>query len=414
MTKVSFPFAVMQNLSSEDVERWNCFYKKPLVSERNALMEEGVWRRTQDQKNRKQSGWNDEKDKRSRMIQYQYHYDVVKSPLNNLPILAMTDFYLWLHLCMPEDEISVYSNQIYSGLQFGGWDKLFDLGNESLFSYGDLCMRIFRGNPGEIGYYQRAGSKFADEYVALEVTVFSVKTSKDETFISRPWEILKSGIRPKNKPGSPTLNPWNMLKDFYPAQIELGCGSSIEAGIPPLNFLHDVYAVTDKKSGSFVMDPYQDNLPRFVANYPQKALKLFSRMYKSCFTASLTNFYHTLKRMHDNGYFVGPIITNNFDGLVSRIGLQEMYVRRYDESHIVPKIKFHPKAKSLIVIGSHADRRRIQCAARRAGLKVIYVNPEGYFEADKFISSPIEAAQDEDFLFRITADEFAKRIKDVL
>lgn len=118
--------------------------------------------------------------------------------------------------------------------------------------------------------------------------------------------------------------------------------------------------------------------------------------------------------MFDRGLIVGPIITNNFDGLVSRVGLKELFVRRYEETHIIPKIKFHPQAKSLFVVGSHADRRRIQHAARNKGLKIVYVDPEGYLSSGKFIEYPLESPQDCDFLFRVTANEFAKRIYELI
>lgn len=91
-----------------------------------------------------------------------------------------------------------------------------------------------------------------------------------------------------------------------------------------------------------------------------------------------------------------------------------MYVRRYDETHVIPKIDFHPQAKSLFVIGSHADRRRIQHAARERGLLIVYVDPEGYRIGDQFNNYPLESPRDEDILFRVTADEFANKIREII
>lgn len=110
----------------------------------------------------------------------------------------------------------------------------------------------------------------------------------------------------------------------------------------------------------------------------------------------------------------GIPLSNNFDGLVHCVGLTELFVRRYDESHVMPNITFHQKAKSLIVVGSHADRRRIQHAAREAGLQVVYVDPEGYRESDGFTDYPLESPQDNDFLFRCSASEFIERIRNIL
>lgn len=66
--------------------------------------------------------------------------------------------------------------------------------------------------------------------------------------------------------------------------------------------------------------------------------------------------------------------------------------------------------KSLIVVGSHADRRRIQAAARQKGLQVIYIDPEGYFEKDNFIEYKLESPQDEDIIYRKGASQAFKDI----
>jgi hypothetical protein len=123
--------------------------------------------------------------------------------------------------------------------------------------------------------------------------------------------------------------------------------------------------------------------------------------------ASPTRFYGLLKKMHDAGYLVGPVITNNFDGLLRKVGLPELLVRRYEDTHIVPQIDFHPLARSLIVVGSHADRRRIQAAARKKGLHVVYIDPEGFTGVDskQFTPYPLESPQDSDYLFRFPATD---------
>lgn len=66
----------------------------------------------------------------------------------------------------------------------------------------------------------------------------------------------------------------------------------------------------------------------------------------------------------------------------------------------------------MIVVGSHADRRKFQEKARAAGLKIIYVDPESYLEEETglYYEYPIEAPQDEDILIRMSAEEFARKI----
>jgi hypothetical protein len=133
--------------------------------------------------------------------------------------------------------------------------------------------------------------------------------------------------------------------------------------------------------------------------------KRLADLYCKCFDAKPTSFLLGLKKLHDEGLIVGDIITNNYDGLAARVGLKEKYVRRFDDNHIFPRINFHPKARSLLVVGCHADRRHIQAAARTKGLKVIYIDPEGFYEDDGFTEYPIEGPQSCDMLYRRTAAE---------
>lgn len=83
----------------------------------------------------------------------------------------------------------------------------------------------------------------------------------------------------------------------------------------------------------------------------------------------------------------------------SYIDLKEKYVRRFEEFQIVPEIEFHPDARSLLVVGAHADRRRVEKQAREKGLQVIYVDPEGYLNpSGATIPYPPESVQDSDLL----------------
>ena len=83
-------------------------------------------------------------------------------------------------------------------------------------------------------------------------------------------------------------------------------------------------------------------------------------------------------------------------------------MRQYSEESVHPDISFDKDCKSLLVIGSHADRRGIQKKAREAGLKVFYVDPEGFIEEDgSFIHYPLESPQSRDVLWRGTADQFS-------
>ncbi|MFH1863445.1 MAG: hypothetical protein ABIJ85_00840 [bacterium] len=89
------------------------------------------------------------------------------------------------------------------------------------------------------------------------------------------------------------------------------------------------------------------------------------------------------------------------------MNLKERYIRRFDEPQLFPEIDFHSDARSLLVVGAHADRRKVEKSARDRGLQVIYVDPEGYRDKNgRFISYPLESPQDADILIRMTAQQF--------
>lgn len=141
---------------------------------------------------------------------------------------------------------------------------------------------------------------------------------------------------------------------------------------------------------------------------PENFYRRASLPYLHALTAPPTDFYLLLRELHDRSMIIEPVITNNFDGFATLVGLSERYIREYTTTRLVPKIDFHPEAKSLLVVGAHADRRRVAEAARNQGLKVIYVDPEGYEEGRKFRPYPLEAPQDSDMLIRMKACGFTR------
>jgi hypothetical protein len=52
------------------------------------------------------------------------------------------------------------------------------------------------------------------------------------------------------------------------------------------------------------------------------------------------------------------------------------------------------------VVGNHVDRRKVEGRARAAGMRVFFLDPEGFWMNGTFAPYPIEGIQDEDFLCR--------------
>lgn len=400
---MKFPYAIVENMDENLCEKWNRCYSglNDKYANRNRKEDEGIWRRTQMFGTRHESGWKKITDMRRRMVHYLHNYDVIKDDRNGYYNLCMVDTYVWIHLTFPENEINDYFNQIIQGLAIGNWKRFYFDEQECEFRKGDLIYKIWRKS------YEKEDLEmkrvFPNFYKVLEVCIYTENRKNNCKEKEKAWGVLNNGPRIRDTNGRfEELYSSKDLKNYLPAHIELGCGPSIELGIPPLNFLHDVYYVTDKETNKFILGPEKDKLAYEIAANTEKMYELFSIMYKKCFLAvPNSKFYKCLQKMFERGDFLDPLYTNNFDGVPIQLGLDEFFLRRYEQENLIPKVFFNKNAKSLISIGCHADRRKIQEAARQAGLKVIHIDPEGYYRNDgSFISYPLEAKKDGDLFFK--------------
>ncbi len=395
---MKFPFVIIKNLSDFQIEIWKKFYNK--TKNHNPRIEEGIWRRTQDEENKKDSGWKSSKDQRRRMVHYQHEFDVIKRK-DGSKDLVLNKSYLWVSVCLPSREILEYKKALKEiSKEFEIVQRSISLDDEVVVLRNKdvyIDIRFYKKHP-EDTKEKRVISK---NYNSLDITIYSNNFTIDDEFQNKPWYILKTGFRKKDIRKEPiTGNVIEKISSLLPAHIELGCGPSIEAGIPPLKFLHDVYKVTDLESKISIFNLPKDTLLLEVMSNPQEAYLRLTEMYKKCFLARPTKFHEIVRELVSRRLIVGEIITNNFDGLVRKAGLEERYIRKYESTHIIPKIKFNKNAKSLIVVGVHADRRKIHHAARKKGLAVIYIDPEGYHGLGKFECYPLEGPQSNDILFR--------------
>ena len=361
-----FPWIIQSGLSEELIGNW----KSRFCDNWDRSIREAVWRRHQCPENAELSGWRSPEDMRRRVLHYRDKYSLVGGDF------ALTHAKIVLSFFAPYREILDHHDRVMSSLR--GWVAV----GERTYRNGDLSFAYASGW-SENGYAE----------AAYEVT--SVGYDLPRATMHR--EIRKVSVR-----GTPQEIGVKDLEKWLPAQVELGCGASIEAGVPPLNYLHEHYNVF-RKDGTFV---FCDDV--FLSDFlkdPEKKYRAFSKIHHSCLTVAVSPFYKVLKELHNKGVVVGPIITNNFDGLAKSAGLPEFCMRQFDKDWVYPEVKFHPAAKSLLVIGSHADRRGTVGCARRAGLRVIHVDPEGYGTETGFVPYPIEAPTDEDFIIRKGATE---------
>jgi hypothetical protein len=226
----------------------------------------------------------------------------------------------------------------------------------------------------------------------------------------RPWRVFHEvGLRKVLPRGAPRVVAPEAIVDQLPAQLELGCGPSIEAGIPHLSNLHRIYGVSLPNYG-FIYRAAQDGVLDVLAD-PEAKYREMTDIYRACLVAGRTPFYRAISELRERGLLVGPVITNNFDCQCADLGFPEVSLRNYDAEPYYPQIPYDPRARSLLVVGVHADRRLVQMRARDHGLKVIFVDPEQYVAPDgSRIHYPVEAPQDEDLFVRQTASDALTRL----
>lgn len=358
---MELPLVIHSDLDKKLITNWQTRFTNPV--------RENVWRRHQDSSNAHLSGWEQGRHPSRRLLHYKDTYDIIDNSF------VLKDVYLYWHIDSTQDELNEHSARLDHSIKAGGWS------NGKL---GNLTCEVERRD-------------------GLHVRIYSKPPTQDD--IDKPWNIFKLGIRQTLPRGNPTYTVPQLLFSLLPAQVELGCGPSIEAGIPPLHSQHRVYSIC-RKDKSFIFTPQEDCIYEFLS-HPKIKWYQASDIHHKCLTAEPTGFYHALKELHDAGLFVGPVLTNNFDNLPLSVGLPTLSLRQYDATGVYPPVDFDSRARSLFVIGSHADRRMAQHHARQRGLHIVFIDPEGY---DNKRDYPLESPQDSDYVVRMSAGDAMREL----
>ncbi len=368
---------------------WDHFYKTP--SDRVRTREEGIWRRTQTPRNASESDWKSDIDSRRRVIHYLYNFS--EFDRGGALGIEMSQVYFNYSTSLPPNELAQIKDDIFTSLSEGGWTNLYHKGDKQVHVRDDLTLVFNQHAIHPIDIQFPYG--FITKETSIDVTISTHSVDGLDPLL--PWKVLKGGMRTKELRGNPEYVPdLEKIVNHLPFHVEVGCGISLEAGIPALHRLHELYRVTDLDTGKFIFGGKKDDIVPRIIKDPHEEFVNLCEIFTAAFSAEPTKAHAGLVALQKSGAMVGPIMTNNFDGLAHRAGLEELYLRRYDES--VPPITFDENAKSLLVIGSHADRRRVQSRARDIGMTVFYLDPEGYFSDGKFFSYPLEGPLDKDFV----------------
>jgi hypothetical protein len=402
---MKFPYVVLPELTEQQLHRFEHHVDSD-ASGWHRKWTESIWRRHQHPSNAKLSGWASSEDSKRRLIHFYDEYDVTDGAF------VLKNAYLWVNWTLPEPHIQEYRAAIANRLERGGWTEVERTAgandDEASFRRGDLRATVkgYQVHPED----QRRNVKQPDDYRNLDLVVKNESYQLPEGWAERPWRVFHEvGLRKVLPRGKPRIVEAEQLVDFLPAQLELGCGPSIEAGIPHLSNLHRIYGVSLPNYG-FIYRAAQDGVLELLSS-PETKYREMTDIYRACLVAGSTDFYRAIGTLRERGQLVGPVITNNFDCQCADLGFPEISLRNYDWEPYYPQIPYDPRAKSLLVVGVHADRRLVQMRAREQGLQVIFVDPEEYVAPDgSRIHYPVEAPQDEDLFVRSTASDALTRL----
>lgn len=401
---MKFPFVVIPELTPTQLDRFH----KHIDSDESGWHRkwtESIWRRHQHPSNAAKSGWRSAADGKRRILHFYDEYDVVGSSF------VLKNAYLSVNLTLPASDIEEYAATIDDLLRRGDWfpDGVAAWAGVAGRAYrrGDLRAIVTRC---DVHPEDAKRGHATPGYANLGLTVITEGYRLPAGWEERPWRVFFDvGLRKTlAREETPVVLP-EALAEHFPAQLELGCGPSIEAGIPHLSNLHRIYGVSHADYG-FIWKA-KDDAALDVLLEPERKYAEMTDIYRACVVAGATDFYRRVADLHRRGLLVGPVITNNFDCQCADLGLPEMSLRRYDWGPYYPTIKHDPRAKSLLVVGVHADRRLVQMRAREQGLKVLYIDPEAYVGPDgRDIHYPVEAPQAKDLFVRATAHDGMARL----
>ncbi|MFW6009516.1 MAG: hypothetical protein ACOCP8_09660 [archaeon] len=403
---MNFPLKVTQ-LSDKEAEN----FEKSFANKEGVFNFEGVWLRNQCDKNKHQSKWQSDKDARRRYIKFFDTYKIQRE--NDINYLTIINSFIYISNTYPVSEIEQYNQKVLKALEYNNYELKKKTKGMQTYVKDGLEVSLFYYNNHPRNKLKQI--KFPDNYKSLDILIKDKNNPYYKEEIDRMWKLSTKMFRMPDKRENPRyIKSAKEILEYLPAQLELGCGPSIEVGIPPLHNMHETYKVQNHKTKQFYFAD-EDTLAVDVIADPIKMYTKFAYVPKVCIKAKPNKSYKKLFKLFDNGYFKQPVLNNNFDRIISRQGIKEKILRVYDINKYIPKINFDRQAKSLICIGTHADRRKVQKQAREKGLKVIFIDPEGFYKKDgSFEKYPIEGPQDNDLIYQTTFNEFINEMEELL
>jgi len=378
----------IEKLNLQDAETFKNYFL-----ENGEYSFEGCWLRDQRKENAARSGYINETTKRRRFIHFYNTYNLLEE--NGECFLNLKNFYIYVTNTLPKKEVDEYLNKILEVLKTQNFEKTSN--TTFLKNEFEVVINLYENHPQNT-------SSFPKDYLSCDIVLHN-KGYEYKEIQERMWDLSRKNYRQPDKRENPKyVYSAKEILEFLPAQIEMGCGPSIDAGIPPLHEMHETYRVQNHITGKFYFSS-EDTLILDVLKEPNKMFKKFSQTLLKCIRAEHTKGYLDFKKLYDKGLFKGIVYNNNFDRLVKRLDIPEQIIRTYSFDTVIPTAKFDKDVKSLICIGCHADRRKVEKQAREQNLKIIFIDPEGFYTEDGFDEYLIEGPKNEDIIYKTTFEK---------
>ncbi|KOG87103.1 hypothetical protein ADK38_27295, partial [Streptomyces varsoviensis] len=177
---MELPFIVVDQLTPQQERDWHTFFGTE-GADRPRDIEEGIWRRTQEQATAAQSHWRPG-DARRRMVHYRYRYGLATT--TGAPALALRQFYLYHHAAAPAEEIGAHWETVRTALRTGGWKP-----EDGGWVRGDLrATPTLRSAPHPEDI--RARRTLPSGYACLDVQITSSGYVPPPATRRRPWQVL--------------------------------------------------------------------------------------------------------------------------------------------------------------------------------------------------------------------------------
>ena len=162
------------------------------------------------------------------------------------------------------------------------------------------------------------------------------------------------------------------LSRFAPLAVCAGSGLSSESGLPLLGKIHNLFEVDNFDTGELVFGA-EDHLPERIAGRTSEEFVRFCDFSIDALKAHPSDSHRMLADLCNKG-IIKQVFTDNMDDLLEKLGVPFVQTR----VSIFPdrfSVRFNQEVNSLLIIGVAVDRRHVIKQARRAGLKIVSVNP---------------------------------------